>query len=140
MRAEFAAFKAALGEPAILAGKVETTIRVTATGDPVRANYVIAFPAVPQLDDQRYTAVQLFESTRDLEYDVRVVAVDGDGVLLLAEAVVKQLLNRVLIVSGRMCDPIRMPTDNVEEGRVEYDKAARLFYIDMTFRFISRRA
>lgn len=140
MKAEFAAFKTALGEPAMLAGKVETAIRVTATGDPVRTNYVIAFPAVPQFDDQRYTAVQIFESTRELEYDVRAVAVDADGVLLLGEAVVKQMLNRVLTVSGRVCDPVRMPTDNVEEGRVEYDKTARLFYIDMTFRFVSRRA
>lgn len=139
MRAEFAAFKAALSEPAILAGKVETTVRVTTNNELVRANYVIVFPSVPVLDDARYTVLQDRDSTRELEYDVRVVAVDADGVLLLADAVMGQMLGRVLTVAGRVCDPIRMPQDNVEEGAVSFDSKARLFMLDMTFRFTSRR-
>lgn len=138
MRAEYNAFRAALSEPSQLAGKVETSMRVT-NGEYVRANYVVAYPGVPGLDDVRYTSSQRFDSTRTFEIDVRFVAVDADGVMILVEAAMKHLLNRVLQVAGRVCDPIWL-LPGVEENNLDYDKTARLFFLDTTFSFVSRRA
>lgn len=140
MRAEYSAFGARLRAHPQLANKTDTVVRVNTDGSPVRANYVVAFPAVPDsLGDDRYLALQDVESDRFLSFDVRVVAVDADGLMLLAEAVMAQLIRFTLTVSGRRCEPIRMATDGVEEGRVEYDRTARLFYVDMSFEFWSRR-
>lgn len=141
MRGEYAAFVARLREHAKLANKTAETVRVD-EGDPtqaVRENYIVAFPAIPDdLNDRRYTAAQRFESRRFMSFDVRVVAVDADGVLDLAEAVMQQLIAHTLVVEGRLCDPITMATDGVEEGTVRYDQKARLFYVDMSFEFVSR--
>lgn len=139
MRAEFNAFKAALSEPAQLAGKVDTSVRVTTAGEAVRTNYVIAFPAAVGYDDERYTASQRFGSTRMCEFDVRFVAVDADGVLILAEAAMKHLLNLTLTVPGRVCDPIWVDR-GVQSERVKFDRTARLFYLDVTYEFKSRSA
>lgn len=139
MRAEFNVFKAALGEPSQLAGKVETTVKVDASNNPVRTNYVIAYPEAPAFDDGRFTGVQTFDSTRLIENKVRFVAVDADGVMILAEAGFKHMVNRVLTVAGRVCDAIRVDTEG-ELGQVEYDRASRLFFMDVVFMFTSRRA
>lgn len=139
MRAEYNAFKLALSEPPQLAGKVETSMRVTNAGETVRANYAIAYPGVPEFYDNRYTAGQVFESTRTCEFDVRFVAVDADGVMILAEAAMKHLLNRVLSVPGRVCDPIWLMA-GVEENNLEFDRTSRLYYMDTSFSFVSRAA
>lgn len=139
MRAEYAAFRARLESNAKLAGKVDSSVRLTTTGEAVKANYVIAYPAAPLgLDDMRFTALQRAESDREFEYDVRYVAVDADGVLVLAEAAHEQLIAHKLSVSGRACTPIRVVTD--DGRRVEFDRTARVFYMDESFRFWSRRA
>lgn len=139
MRAEYTAFKSRLEGHPLLSGKVSTAVRF-ANGNPVRTNYVVAYPSAPdRLDDERYTAAPSASSERTLTYDVRVVAVDADGVLLLAEAVVAQVVGHRLSVSGRVCDPMWL-VPGVEEGRVEYDKTTDLYYLDMSFRYVSRRA
>ena len=140
MRAEFSAFRARLEAHPILAGKIDTAIRITTTGEAVRENYVVAYPASPtRLDDDRYTAVPTAVSASDFDYDVRYVAVDADGVLILADATHKQLVGHRLTVAGRACSPLRL-VPGVEEGRVEFDRASRLYYLDDTFRFTSRPA
>lgn len=140
MRAEYNAFVARIKAHPQLANKTDTVVRLNTDGSPIRANYLVAFAAVPAgLDDNRYTALQDVNSTRELSFDVRVVAVDADGLLLLVEALMGQLIRHTLTVPGRVCDPIRMATDGVEEGRVEYDRTARLFYVDLSFEFTSRR-
>ena len=139
MRAEFNAFKTCLAAHTILSGKVDTVVRLNTDGSPVRTNYVIATPSVPdRLDDGRFTAPQQADSDRLLTFDVRTVAVDSDGVLLLTEAVITQVVGHELTVPGRRCERIRL-VEGVEEGRVEFDRTARLFYVDMSFRFVSRR-
>jgi hypothetical protein len=140
MRDEFNAFKTELGVPSVLTGKVFTTVRVTDAGEPVRENYVVAFPAIPSFDDKRYTSAQRFESARMCEFDTRFVATSSDGVLLLTEAALEHLLNRVLIVPGRVCDPIRVDRTANDLPGVQFDKSARLFYLDTTFVFTSRSA
>lgn len=140
MRAEYNAFVARIRAHPQLANKTDTVVRLNADESPVRANYLVCYPAAPaDLDDNRYTALQDVNSTRSLSFDVRVVAVDADGLMLLVEALMGQLIRHTLTVPGRRCDPIRMATDGVEEGDVEYDRTARLFYIDMSFEFKSRR-
>lgn len=139
MRAEFSAFVALLRAHPMLANKTDTVVRLTSGGEAVRANYIVAFPAIPDdLGDKRYLALQSVDSDRFLSFDVRVVAVDADGVLLLTEAVM-QAIGKTLEVPGRRCDPIRMATDAVEEGTVKFDKTARLYYVDMSLEFWSRR-
>ncbi len=139
LRAHFAAFKSRLEGHSLLAGKVDTAVRVS-NGSPVRANYVVAFPDVPdRLDDARYTASQRATSTATFSFDVRVVATSADGVLLFADAVVAQLVGHSLTVAGRVCDPMRL-VEGVEEGRVEFDRTSELFYLDVSFRFVSREA
>ena len=141
MRAEYNAFLARLRAHQMLANKTDTVVRFNTDGSAVRANYVVAFPAVPDdLGDYRYTRGQALDSDRFMSFDVRVVAVDADGLLLLVEAVMPQLIGHTLVVDGRVCDSIRMATDAVEEGTVQYDKTARLYYVDMSFEFWSRRA
>jgi hypothetical protein len=141
VRAEYNAFVARLRAHTQLANKTDTVVRFNTDGTAVRANYVVAFPAVPhELRDRRFTAEQKLDSDRYLSFDVRVVAVDSDGLMLLVEAVMAQLVNHALTVSGRRCDPIVMATDGVEEGRVDYDRTSRLFFVDLTFEFWSRRA
>lgn len=139
MREEYAAFKAKLSEPAQLAGKVETSVRLTPAGQAVRENYVIAFPTAPGYDDERFMASQRYNSTRMCSYRVRYVAVDADGVLLLADVGTKHLLNATLVVPGRACDPIWMDT-GVDEAGVIFDPTSRMFYIDIWYEFKSRAA
>lgn len=139
MRAEFAAFKTRVAAHSMLSNKTDTVVRLKADGTPVRTNYVVLTPGIPDLDDDRYTAPQVVESKRICRYDTRIVAVDVDGLLLLTEALHTQLIGATLTVSDRTCDPIRL-LPGVEEGRVQFDRTARLFYLDETYEFVSRRA
>lgn len=137
MRLEFAAFKARMEQAPQLAGKVHPIVRKT-SGTPVRANYVVAKSSKPdRLGDDRLTAVQEFDSDRRFTFDVRVVATAADGLDVLGEAVMRQLLGHSLTVEGRVCYPIQLVQD-VEEGD-GYDATADLFFRDYSFRFWSRR-
>lgn len=137
MKAEFAAFKSRLEGSPILAGKVFPIVRKNGD-EPVRTNYVVAKSSKPdRYDDDRLTAVNVFESDRRFTYDVRVVATSDDGLDVLGEAVVKQILGHTLTVSDRTCSPIILVPD-VEEGD-GYDRTADLYFRDFSFRFWSRR-
>ena len=138
MRLHFNAFKALLLLIPILSNKIFTSVRLT-NGTPVRANYVIVFPDAPnELDDNRFTAPQSVDSKAKYRYDVRVVAVDADGLLLLADAVMS-LIGKRPMVEGRRCDAIRL-VPGVEEGKARYDSVTDLHYLDLSFEFTSRRA
>lgn len=138
MQAHFNAFKALLVAVTILADKVFSNIRLSA-GTPVRANYVVLFPDAPaDLDDNRYTAPQDVESRSRWRYDVRIVAVDADGLLLLADAVMS-VIKKVPLVAGRKCERVKL-VPGVEEGKGQYDKTTDLHYLDLSFEFWSRRA
>lgn len=142
MRAEFNAFAARVRGHAVLSNKTDTVVRLNTDGSAVRTNYVVLYPNVPDLDDRRYVAGQDVESSRRCRFDARVVAVDADGLMILAEALHAQLLPRggvELTVPGRVCDRIRL-LPGVEEGRVQYDRTARLFYLDETYEFWSHPA
>ena len=137
MRAHFNAFKALMTAVSILANKIFTNVRVTA-GSPVRANYVVLYPDGPdELEDNRYLARQSVDSKSRWRYDVRIVAVDADGLLLLADAVLS-LVGKVPLVDGRRCDPVSL-VPGVEEGKGRYDSVTDLHYLDLSFEFWSRR-
>ena len=138
MRAHFNAFRALLVAVSILSNKVFSNVRVT-NGAPVRANYVILFPDGPaELGDDRFTARQALESTARYRYDVRIVAVDADGLLVLADAALS-LIGKVPLVDGRRCEPVSL-VPGVEEGQGRYDSVTDLHYLDLSFEFQSRRA
>lgn len=138
MRAHFNAFRLLLVAVSMLSNKVFTSVRF-ASGQPVRSNYIVLFPDGPnELDDNRYSAGQSVDSRSRWRYDVRVVAVDADGLLLLADAVLSVIKERP-VVAGRKCDPVRL-VPGVEEGKARYDSVTDLHYMDMSFEFWSRRA
>ena len=138
MKLHFEAFKALLLAVAILANKVYANVRIT-NGSPVRANYVVLFPDAPaDLDDNRYTAPQQVDSRSRWRYDVRVVAVDADGLMLLADAVMS-VIGKVPQVAGRKCERVTL-VPGVEEGKGRYDTTTDLHYLDLSFQFWSGRA
>lgn len=138
MLAHFTAFKALLLAVSMLSNKVFSNIRVT-NGTPVRVNYIVLFPDGPnELGDDRFTARQRADSKSRWRYDVRVVAVDADGLLLLADAVIS-VVGKYPVVAGRRCDPVSLVA-GVEEGKGRYDPVTDLHYLDLSFEFWSRRA
>nr|WP_278101162.1 hypothetical protein [Microbacterium proteolyticum] len=140
MRAEFNAFKAELAVPSVLNNRVFTAVRVTDAGELVRDNYAVTIPYLPELDDKRYTAPQTANSAELCEFDVRFVGTTADAVLLLLDAALEHMLFRVLTIPGRVCDPIRVDRTANDRAGMQFDKSARLFYIDATFVFTSRSA
>lgn len=138
MRAHFNAFRALLIAVSILSNKVFSNVRIT-NGTPVRANYVILFPDGPaELGDGRLTSPQRSVSRAKYRYDVRIVAVDADGLLLLADAVLS-LIGAVPVVDGRDCTPVKL-VPGVEEGKGRYDSVTDLHYLDLSLEFWSQPA
>lgn len=138
MLAHFTAFKALLLGVSKLTGKVYANVRMT-NGAPVRANYVVLFPDAPaSLGDDRYLARQAVDSKSRWRFDVRIVAVDADGLLMLADAVTS-VVGMVPVVAERRCDPVSL-VPGVEEGRGRFDSVTDLHYLDLSFEFWSRRA
>lgn len=136
MLAHFLAFKALLLAVSVLSNKVYANVRVT-NGQPVRANYIVLFPDAPaDLGDNRLTALQRVGSRARYRYDVRVVAVDAEGMLLLADAVMS-LIGAVPVVAGRLCTPVQL-VPGVEEGRGRYDSVTDLHYLDLSLEFWSQ--
>ena len=139
MRAHFQAFRLLLLAVSGLSNKVYSNVRRTAGGEIVRENYVVLFPDGPnELDDVRYMARQRADSRSKWRYDVRIVAVDADGLLMLADAVMS-VIGKVPVVSGRRCDPVSL-VPGVEEGKGRFDSVTDLHYLDLSFEFVSRRA
>lgn len=138
MLAHFLAFKALLLAVSVLANKVFSNVRMT-NGQPVRANYVVLFPDGPaDLDDNRLTALQRVDSRARYRYDVRVVAVDADGLLMLADAVMS-LIGKIPDVAGRTCTTVKL-VPGVEEGKGRFDPVTDLHYLDLSFEFWSEPA
>lgn len=138
MRAHFNAFKALLVAVSILSNKVFTAVRVT-NGTPVRANYIVLYPDGPaDLDDNRFTAPQAVDSRSRWRYDVRVVAVDADGLLVLADAGLS-VIGKVPVVEGRSCTQVTL-VPGVEEGKARHDATTDLYYLDLSYEFWSNRA
>lgn len=114
-------------------------IRVTESGENVRANYVVTYPpTIFRLDDERWTAAQRFSSKARLRFDVQPVATDEDSVLRFKEVILDALIGTRLSVPGRSCDPMKL-VPGVEEGK-GYDRTARLYYVDFTVETTSREA
>lgn len=136
MRAEFEAFKARLEASPVLAGKVSPIVRRDKNGI-VRANYVVVVSSGPdEIDANRWTMVSTAFSDSRFTWDVRVVAVDADGLNRLTDAVLEQLVGAALLVDGRVCSPI-IHVPNVERND-GFDQSVELFYRVMSFRFWSR--
>lgn len=136
MLAHFTAFKALLLAVTMLSNKVFSNIRVT-NGTPVRANYIVLFPDGPvDLDDGRLTSQQRAESRARYRYDVRIVAVDAEGLLLLADAVMS-LIGKVPVIAGRSSTPVKL-VPGVEDGKGRFDSVTDLHYLDLSFEFWSQ--
>ena len=117
--------------------EVDDIVRRTTGGTAKRENYCIVFPpAIPELDDQRFTAPQRPTSRMRHRWDVRPVATSTAGLTLQVDALIA-LVGAVLIIPDRKVDPLRLVT-GVEEGRAQYDQANDLRYIDLTFETTSR--
>lgn len=136
MLAHFNGFRALLVAVAILSNKVFANVRTT-NGTPVQENYIVLFPDAPaDLGDGRLTALQRSGSRARYRYDVRVVAVDADGLLRLADGVMS-VIGVTPEVAGRICTPVRL-VPGVEEGRGRYDSVTDLHYMDLSLEFWSQ--
>lgn len=136
MRIHFNAFRALLLAVPLLANKVYSNVRIAA-GQPVRANYIVHYPDGPaELGDGRLTSPQRAVSRAKYRYDVRIVAVDADGLLLLADAVLS-LIGAIPVVDGRSCTPVVL-VPGVEEGKGRYDSVTDLHYLDLSFEIWSQ--
>lgn len=132
----YAAFRDHIRAVPSLTNRVYSDVRLN--GDqPVRDNYVVLYPATPStLHDDRYMIGQSVDSAAEYEFDVRAIAIDADGALMVADAVTGQVIGHRLIVAGRTCTRMRL----VESSkRAQWDRKADLHYIDMTFQFRSQR-
>lgn len=141
MRVEWTAFIAYIRTHPQLGDMTYTVVQRDAGGDlVVEKNYLVVWPAIPdRLGDDRWTAKQAATSDRFLSFDVRVVAVDAEGLMLLIEWLTEHLIGHTLNVPGRRCEPITLATDGVEEGTVREDPKTLLQYLDLSFEFWSRR-
>lgn len=134
-------YRAFTGHLAGIAGlpAIEEVARVTDSGEPVRANYVVAFPPrIPSLNDRRYSVAQSALSTAQFRFDVRPVATTATAVLRFTDLILTATVGQSLDVPGRACDLMRL-VEGVEEGATMYDRTARLYYMDFTIEVVSRR-
>jgi hypothetical protein len=135
----YAAVKARLELNTVLSGKVNPSARLDSAGGLARSNYVIVYPTAPTvLDDDRFSKPQALDSDATFFVDVKVVAVDALGCALLADAVLTQMVGHQLALTGRVCTPAELDTS----GPVRPDNTVSppLFFSDMSFELISRRA
>ena len=138
MLAHFLAFRAILVAIGALSDKVFSNVRLS-NGSPVKANYVVLYPDAPaELSDGRLTALQRASSRARYRFDVRIVAVDAEGMLRLADAAMGTI-GSVPVVSGRTCTPIQL-VPGVEEGKGRFDSTTDLHYLDLSFEFWSQPA
>lgn len=131
-----AAVRAVVTSVPMLATKTYDSLRKSENDDLVRANYVVLTPTIPARRRDRYMIRQRADSAARYRFDVRVVAVDVDGCMLLADAV-QSIIGRTPEVVGRRCEPLAL-ADAVEEGLMRFDREADLFYLDLTLEVYSR--
>lgn len=134
----YSAVKSRLELNPVLAGKVHPSARLEADGDLVRSNYVILYPPPPILDDGRVTKAQDINSDATFMVDGKVVAVDALGCAFLADAVLAQMVGHKLVLSGRRCDPAKL--DDMDKVRPDNSVSPPLFFCDISFEIVSRRA
>lgn len=136
-KAHYDAFRARMETVPQLAGKGHDGVRVNANGSAVRENYFVLFPSLPvSLESGRYSLPDSSESDARYVFDVRFVAVNATGLLVLADPGVAALLGHRLVVGGRNCTPIELDS----RGAAVFDPVANLHYMDVAFEFWSYAA
>lgn len=131
-----AAVRVILTSVPMLATKTYDSLRLSEGDELARENYITLTPGIPRRIRERYTSRQRPASSARYRFDVRVVAVDAAGCVLLADAV-QSVVGCTPTVAGRRCEPLTIP-DSVEEGIVRFDREASLFYLDLTLETYSR--
>lgn len=135
--AHYSAMKACIESRPALAGKVFAAARLNPQGGLVRETYVILFPTAPDLDDDRFTAVQAEGSTATFEFDVKAVAPTADGVMHVMDHLTAALVGASLDVAGRRCDPVVLTSS--DPVAPDDDSSPPMFYADLEFTVVSRR-
>ena len=120
----------------ILTNKVHDALRTSEGDTLVQENYVVLTPTIPARRRERWNIRQQAASAARYRYDARIVAVDPDGCNLLADAV-QLTIGRTPIVEGRTCEPLAL-AEAVEEGGMQFDREAGLYFLDLTLEFVSR--
>lgn len=128
--------KALLTAHTLLAGKVNDAVRTEVSGNVVRDNYVVLNTSLPGFVESRLTSDQSPDGDQDLEYFVRVVAVDLAGLYLHMDAVNAQFVGRRPTVGGRTLTALR----RTEFPEPDYDYTARVHFQDAYFEAKSSRA
>lgn len=119
----------------MLADKVDSGIRVSDSGTPVRANYLSVITLLPGYEVSRLTSEQAPAADAPLFVRIRVVAVDFDGLLQLLDASDAQLVGHHLVVTGRAVTGFEREIDDPR-----YDPTSRLWHVDVLYEATSSRA
>lgn len=130
-----AAVLARLRAHAKLANKVDSGIRLSTEGAPVRANYVATTTTLPGFEEGRLTSEQSTDGDAFLFARTRVVATDYDGLLELLDAVGAQMVGHRLAVEGRALTAFERSAEEPV-----HDPVSRLWYVDVLFEATSSRA
>lgn len=130
-----AAVTTRLRQHAKLADKVESGIRISDGGTPVRANYLSVITTLPGYEEGPLTSPQAAAGDAFLFVRVRVVAVDFDGLLVLLDAADAQMVGHSLAVAGRNVTGFERTADDPR-----FDQMARLWHVDLLYEATSSRA
>lgn len=135
----FDAVKAQIETDEALEGKGYDTARRDIEGKLVRDTYWILFGGAPEaLDDDRFTKPQDAASTAEYVYTVRAVSVTAAGCRATINKIIAKLAGAALAVSGRSLDKLRLTGS--EDPKPDYSVRPPLFFADLEFTLVSRRA
>jgi len=135
----FVGMKALVVAAVPAAVKVEDTALLDSTGGLVRASYVILYGGGPdELNDNRFTALQLPDSDAEYTFQARCVGISANSARTVAQYVMNGVVGQVPVVTGRRCGAVRL----TDSALVEPDHAVKppMWYLDMDLTFQSWRA
>lgn len=113
-------------------------VRIDESGTLIRDTYVILWPPVVDLGDDRFLKAQDFDSSQEHDFLVRVVAPSVSLAAKAADRVIARMVGAEIVVDGRTVTKISLS----EQTRINADTAVRppLFFADYTFHLRSDRA
>lgn len=132
LKAHYDVVRARLEEHVALKAKVHDAVRVSESGEFVRAAYVVLTAGMPETGGDRQARAQIHHDNAVFDFKVRAVGTSVNAVMGLLDAVSAQWLGWVPAVAGRRCSAMRYPRQDVEV-LPELTVRPPLFYADVEY-------